>query len=449
MNQDSAATTTESPSRYAQGEIDLFGLAAGLWLKKMAIICITLTIVVAGAVYVAITPSRYVASAQIRPPKLFDLVQINETPSLEEAREAGLSSTKKESELLTVTPHMAFQRATFELKSAEVQNLVLGIMLAERKGERPEEICEEDENFACYEVGIELPRTAQNSSLQPSDAVTVTVSHQHPELARDLLNEHIRQVNNKVSNALVGERQGSLAARISHLEMQISRAISMEHLDNTDTITRLTEEDELARLDLEDRIAALQKKAAQLRLDKISSIEEAFFIAKNLNIEEPISLTQLSQRQASEQGGMAISADFSNRSDPAFLRGTRMLSVEITALKKRESDDFTIPEIRTLQEELALLDTNREIQLLNARKDNSAFVSNIRSLRIKLDRLRSQANQDYRSVRVLGLVQAPETPEHPDRPRKALILIFSLFAGGFLGILVALVMMAADRRQTA
>lgn len=446
MNQDSNSTEIESQPLYAQDEIDLFELAAGLWAMKWTIVGIALATLLAGVIYIAIAPPVYMASAQVRPPSLSDLVQVNETQSLEEAREAGLGSAEAES-MLTVTPLKAFQKAMYELESPDVQNLVLRVILAGKEGDNSEDICEEEEDFVCYSMGIELPKTTKNSTLQTSDSVTVTVSHSNPKTARDLLNEHIKQANTEVVNALVGELKDSLAARITHLEVEISRAISMEELANADTIARLAEADELARLNLEDKIAAIKKKALQLRLDKISVLEEAFGIARSLDIEEPISLTQLSQRQASPEGGMAISADFSNRSDPYYLRGTRMLSAEIAALKNRKSDDFTIPEIRKLEEQLALLDTNRKIQLLQARKDNSAFVSNIGALRAKLDELQAQANQDYSAVRVLRLVQPAETPESPVSPRKGLILALCLFVGGFLGMLVALVQVAAANRR--
>ncbi len=449
MNQDSNIAEIQPQDLYAQDEIDLFELAAGLWSKKRTISGITLATLLAGVFYIATAPSMYLASTQIRPPNLSDLLQINETLSVEHARAAAvIRGDEGKSLFLAVTPHIAFQRATFELESPEIQNLVLNEILAANEGRKPEDICEEEEeDFVCYPIGIELPKTGKNSSLQISDSITVTVSHHNPEMARDLLNEHIRQANTEVVHALAGEIQGSLAARIVHLEAQISRAISMEQLAKTDAITRLSEADEIAKLNLRDKIAALKKKALQLRLDKISTLEEAYDIASSLSIKEPISLTQLSHRQEASQGAMAISADFSNRRDPSYLRGTRMLSAEIAALKNRKSDDFTIPEIRKLEEQLSILDTNREIQLMEARKDDSAFVSNIGALRTKLDELQAQSNQDYNAVRALRVVQPAMTPKSPVKPRKKLILAICLFAGGFLGTLVALVMVAADKHK--
>ena len=145
---------------------------------------------------------------------------------------------------------------------------------------------------------------------------------------------------------------------------------------------------------------------------------------------------------------MAINADFSTQGDPYYLRGTRMLSAEITTLKNRKSDDFTEPEIRKLQEQLALLETNRKIQTLQAREDNSAFITSIQPLRLKLDELQAIAAQDYSKVRLLRLEQPAMAPESPIKPRKKLVLLLCIISGGFLGLLVALVRVAVGNRRT-
>lgn len=136
------------------------------------------------------------------------------------------------------------------------------------------------------------------------------------------------------------------------------------------------------------RIDALRNTAKQRREDRIAALEEALQIAEGTGIESvPLS-------------------NWQNFSAPEYMRGAKAIRQELNVLKKRESDDPFIKELRSLQESLEFL--NR----VDVSPDN---------------------------VAVFTLDNAAQIPETPIKPKKTLILALGLVLGGMLGVFIALV----------
>lgn len=147
--------------------------------------------------------------------------------------------------------------------------------------------------------------------------------------------------------------------------------------------------------DLQSRIASLRESALLKREDRISQLREALSIAKAIGLVEP----QL-------PSSASVTVKGSVNESLAYRRGSKALAAEIEVLQSRSSDDAFVPELRKLQgkyEELSRL--------------------NVDPAKVSVSR------QD-------GEVEVPSTPL---KTKKNLILLAGLIAGLLLGVFLALV----------
>lgn len=421
MNDNALHTTPNT-----EEEIDLIKLFEELWARKWLIAAITGAASIIGIAAALLLPPVYQASTQVRPADLSDLAHINET------------------DMMLVTPEDAFRRGLNELESRHARIQTFDKLLADSKfelsgGDR--------QNLRAVTEGItvSVPKPG-NGSLDTKDYVTVAYDHEDGELAAEVVNSLVDIANQKATDTLVEELRSSIEARASLLEQSIQQEIDLQAQSNIDRVAQLEEIDQLRKLELQDQIDALRAKNLQLRKDRIRALEEALSIAKTLNIEDPVLMAQMSDG-GGFSGGLAVRGGFDGNGNALYLRGTRMLEAEIDALKNRQSDDFTSPEIRDLQEQLARLEHNRQIELLRARKNNSAYVEDIREMRTELNQLRGYLEQDYSNVRVMKMDDAAMAPMTPIKPRRKLIVAVSALSGAMLGILVALIASTMAHRR--
>ena len=146
---------------------------------------------------------------------------------------------------------------------------------------------------------------------------------------------------------------------------------------------------------------------------------------------------------------MAVTADLSAGKDPDYLKGTRFLEAELTALRSRKSNDQNITLLRGLEEKLALLDNNRQVEILESRKDYTAFTGSADALRSQISQLEALIVKDYSTVALMRVDQQGMVPTRPTKPRKMLILAVAIVVGGMLGVLVALIRNAVLSRRAS
>ncbi|TXS90840.1 hypothetical protein FV139_17880 [Parahaliea maris] len=403
---------------YRDDEIDLFELVEGLWARKWLIMGITGAATVAGLITALLLSPSYQASTQVRPPDLSDLAQLSEL------------------EIVEITPTEAFARGLNELNSQHGRMRTFDAV----RDSSPQDLGDEEWNWRTLSEHINITPDKGNNF------ATVSYTNGDAEFSAAVVNQLIETANQLATQTLVEEVKTSLQTKASLLQQRIEQEIALEARSKQDRITQLQERDKLKALILKDQIAALRTKEEQLRLDRIAQLTEALSVAQSLGLEEPQFIAQLG---AGTGNSLAIRADIEGEGDPLYLRGARMLKAEIAALKQRSSNDFTNPDIRNLESDLAMLEYNREVEVLQARADDTAFIVGIRDMRTELNQLKSYLKQDFSGVRVLKLDEPAVAPDRPIKPRKSLIVAASLVAGGMLGVLVALIMNAAANRRRA
>ena len=85
-----------------------------------------------------------------------------------------------------------------------------------------------------------------------------------------------------------------------------------------------------------------------------------------------------------------------------------------------------------------MLEVNRDVEVLNNRKDEDLFLQDVERLRTEASRLRA-LNIDMSTLKLVMVDRQAQEPLKPIKPRKALIIALCLVVGLMLGTLAALI----------
>lgn len=430
MKPDTQAAAYNPPPGH-DDEIDLFELAAGLWRRKWLIAGATAAAGSLALVYLLVSTPVFQAKAYLRPPLASQLVRINETG------------------VLTIDSDGAFKRVVAEARSLDAQRAVFKTNLEGFLKDAPTGTADEDALFLnAFSPRIQLDIRGNGKNGTDSDELGLTIAFQHPDpvYSAAVANELARVAEERALRSVLDEMQSSLRTKIQALNEQILQEERVLREGSADKIARMQEQDKLWRLQLQDQISTLKSKARQLREDRVARLEEALAIAGRLGLENPAPVSMLSRDQG-YTNPPALAADRFTEEEPLFLRGSRMLEAELAVLRDRQSDAHMHPELRELEQKLALLDNNREIEILRGRENYRAFTENTEELRAQIARLEGFLKQMYDSVQMMRVDQHAIPPSSPIKPRKALVMAVALMAGALLGILAALILNAVDNRH--
>lgn len=149
---------------------------------------------------------------------------------------------------------------------------------------------------------------------------------------------------------------------------------------------------------IQRRIDVLRTTALQEREDRVARLQEALRVAEAVGKDAP----EVTAGRTSSDGELSAFVDGSLM----YMRGANAIRAELEVLQARKSDDPFISELRGLQGQLEFL----------------------KGVAIKLD-----------NVAVFTLDSAAEVPETPIKPKRALILVLGIVLGGMLGGGTALV----------
>jgi len=169
----------------------------------------------------------------------------------------------------------------------------------------------------------------------------------------------------------------------------------------SELIKNVTTEASVNARNLEQRILSLRETAQRMREDRIQQLREALQIAKAIGLATPVVNTS---------AAVDITVDTGNKLD--YQRGSKALAAEVEALESRPSDD--------------------------------AFIADLRSLQVRYDFYR-KLNVDPERISVYRQDGVVEVPESPIKPRKVLILALGVFGGLMLGGFLALIRFLISR----
>ncbi|MHA4976583.1 Wzz/FepE/Etk N-terminal domain-containing protein [Pseudomonas extremorientalis] len=385
-------------------------------------VLIIVTVVLAGilsAVYAFLVTPEYQVTSVLRPAAINELDALNR------------------SEVYTLPPAQALIKVGEALESYDIR---LGFFRSHQNlfkaFSRPGRTLEQSfEEFNKNSISLEVPDLKKTDTLS-SNYIRLEMTYPKGVDGVSILNGFVEYAINAERQQIAADLSVIVKNRLTEIEGKLSAARSSYEVDKEAKIATLVEKDVLRRAQLQDELKALRAQLKVVRGDRLALLGESIAIAKSLGIQKPSTLSSLGDKNNSRSSSV-IRTEINNQQVPLYFMGVEALEAERSALLQRKSDDFTDVRIAQIAKDLQLLQSNREIELLNNRKNEDLFLSNVAPLRAEQARLRS-LNLDMAQLKLVVIDKLALEPIKPIKPKKALILLSGLILGGVLGVLIAL-----------
>lgn len=251
-----------------------------------------------------------------------------------------------------------------------------------------------------------------------------------------VVNDFVSYVVELERQEIADDLESLINNRLSSLDMKMEAQRANYNASKEAKIAALLEESALNRARLQDELAALREELKTRRTHRIQKLNEAIAIAESLGIRTPT--TPSAMTQSTRSGTQVIRTEVTNQEIPLYFMGTEALAAERDALANRESDDFIEPRIAEIQSELAMLENNREVEILQERDQEDLYLTDLAQLREEAARLKG-IKLDTERLRLVRLDQLALQSLNPIKPKKAMIIALGLVLGGMLGVFIALV----------
>lgn len=399
-------------------EIDLAELFHSLWEQKLLITLVTLLVGILAAAYAFLATPEYQVQSVLRPALVKDLDALNRT------------------DVYKLTPRQAMQRVGAALESydrrLEFFRANQGLFEALRQPNRSLEQTFESFNRDAFKMLQPDPKKTDSLSAYVGIQLTYPADVNGVALVNGLVEHVLQSERERIDAGLKTVIQN----RLNQLELNMAAARASYEASKEARIAKLLEADSLKRAELQDELKALRQQLKTHRDNRIDQLDEAIHIARSLGIGKPTTPSALGEGERAAQGSV-IRTEVNNQQIPLYFMGSEALEAERNTLLQRRSDDFTEPRIAQIAKELKLLESNRQVELLNKRENEDLFLKDLATWREESARLRN-LQFDVAGLKLVTIDQAALEPLKPIKPRKALILALGLVLGGMLGLFIAL-----------
>ena len=413
-----------SPAPNQNDEIDLFELFESLWKEKVLIVAITLVITLLGGGYAISAKPTYEVSVKLNP-EASEAAQIL----------SGLSFG--ESLKISVDNYVRFIESPAFLEALYYQGYFDELFGDKRPDSAEAALRGISSLFTVNQLGDK-----KQASIYPYE-VLMLVSD--PLVGENLLNQVLSLADNQLSYDARSKYDSLKANRITRLLKQKQTLNSELLAKRNDEITRLEEADQLALRELEEQLKIKTSSYFEDLSDRMKSLEEAIAIAKSLNLVEPVALDRLVRKNERLGANQVVEVVSSNKADPLYMRGTRLLTAELEQLRSRPKDYVPDAEIKKIKDQIEALKTNNKIEILKSRKSDESFNETLQSIRAELAKLQAESFPDNLQFQFAnGKAIAGSSPI---KPKKRFILALSVVIGGLVGIVVALINSTRKKRQ--
>ncbi|WP_447892516.1 Wzz/FepE/Etk N-terminal domain-containing protein [Pseudomonas marginalis] len=406
--------------RLTSDEIDLFELFHAIWKQKKWVIGCTILAGLLGVGYAFLAPRVYQVSSVLRPAAINELDALNR------------------SEVYKLPPGDALAKVGAQLESYQAR---LGFFRANpalfEDLKRPGQSLEQSfEAFNSNAINLVMPDSKK------SDAVNnayLRLEMQYPEGidGAAILNGFVDYAIAQERNQIGADLKVIVNNRLNELKGRIDAARDNYEKGKASKIARLLEADQVQRARLQDELTALRLQMKMERTNRLAELAEAISIARSVGIKNPT--TPLSMGGDALNGSNQVMRTVvTNQKAPLYFMGTEVLEAERAALQQRTNDDFTNSRVAEIAKELRMLDTNREVEVLNSRKNEDMFLPDVEPLWAEEARLRS-LNIDMSALKLVTVDRQAQASPNPIKPRVGIIIALSVVAGLMLGMLVVLI----------
>lgn len=409
---------TSTPHTVLSGEIDLSALVRFIWRQKLLIATFTACCAAIATAYSFSVTPEYVVSAVLRPAELKDLDGLNRTKVYSLPPDEALKRVG--STLDSYDARLGYFRSNPKLQNAFM------------KEGRSVEQAFEDFNSAALK--LVTPDTKKSGSL--SSFIGLDMRYAKGVDGKAVLNEFVRFAIEKERSQISKDLEVMVRNRINEIDAKLDIARIDYSSNKEGRIAELLEADKLQRAKLNDELRAVRAQLKMRREDRIAQLNEAISIARTLGLKRPSTPSSMGQVGV-EASGNIIRTEVTNQQIPLYFMGTDALEAERHALQNRKSDDFADSRIAEIRKELLLLESNRKVQVLQARQNEELFLKGIESLRAERARL-AAINTDMSTLQLVKIDRPAVDPLKPVSPNKTLIVAVGALLGCALGVALAL-----------
>ena len=279
---------------------------------------------------------------------------------------------------------------------------------------------------------------------EPPVSISVEFETQDPAAGVAIVASLVDMANEVATTQAVTDQTNSVSETVIALASDLETRIKQVKQNDLMEIQRLEESNATEKQRLDYKIEALRESNETARRDRIALLQENLVIAQRLGIEDPVDFEDL--KPASTNQGEELSVDVNGGKKPLYFMGVRLLEAEIDALSSRKDNDFTSSELRALQQQRLLLETDADIEKLKARQNFAAFASGADAIMLKINALNAFLDRDLNRVSFIRIDLPPVIPSHPHFPNKRLIVAAATLAGGMLAVIMALILNMRDER---
>ncbi|MDH4870511.1 Wzz/FepE/Etk N-terminal domain-containing protein [Pseudomonas sp. BN515] len=401
---------------YNNDEIDLVELLRSLFQQKYLILAIACLVTLGAIAYAFMATPQYQVQSVLRPVDRGSLDELNGTGVYE------------------LTPVEALGRVGAGLSSYENrlkffrdnQQLFTGLV---EPGRSLEQAFEEFNGSAFTMLQID-PKKPNNLS----EFIGVSLTYPKGVDGVAVVNGLVAAVLEDERARIAADLKVLIANRLFALEQKVEAARASYEASKQAQIATLREQEALRRAQLQDELQALRSELKTRRENRINSLDEAIQIAESLGIQKP---TTPSAMADSQRQGQVVRTEVTSQEVPLYFMGVDALKAERQALSKRRSDDFSEPRIAEIEKELALLSRNRQVEVLEQRKNEDLYLKDLADWRQEAAQLKG-IKFDTRTLQLVRLDQLALEPLRAVKPKKTLIIGLGGVAGLTLGVLVAL-----------
>ncbi|WP_051396275.1 Wzz/FepE/Etk N-terminal domain-containing protein [Ignatzschineria larvae DSM 13226] len=421
-------TKMSPPQVVDNDEIDLFELASNLWKEKKIIAIVTGVVTIVALLYALFASPVYQARTVLKPVT---------TKNLDALNVSGIYSLTPKAALAQVGEQLASYNLRYQFFLDHLE--LFGV-----KDPEKEDLEQVFRQFDNQNVKLEVPKDKEDLALANSLILQIN----YPKTMNG-----VAIINGLVNAATQAERENIketmsvvIDNQIQKLSDDIEVARAGYFANKESKIAQLEEKTILDRQVLLDELAALKETLKKQRLNRIEQLNEAIKIASDLGIVKPTKSTAFGGSGDISIDGNIIRTEVSNNHDPLYFMGTEVLTAERDQLLARKSDDFTSGRILEIEQQLKLLEHNRQAEILAMRKNDDLFLAELAENRKKVAQLKG-IRVNFDRVKIVDVDEPAIKPLKPIKPKKSLIVVIGFLLGGMIGVGVALVRIVVRNRR--
>lgn len=272
--------------------------------------------------------------------------------------------------------------------------------------------------------------------------VKISLKHANEQVLVDLLHNYLNYVNDEQLKLLVSQSENIKASSLNSLKTTIELLREKALFDRQMQIQRIEEQNELQIEKLENEKKLLIELLTKNRQSQLAQIKEAMSIAEKLDIKNPTPIDEFSANNSEAATNIKLN---SQQELPLYLMGTRYLTALTETLKSRNDEQLST-KINELEKQITQLMLDPKLTALKNRKSDDPYIEGLTELVNKQKELQKKS-LSFNRVKMFSIQKQPFITNKNVGPKKLLIVVSALLMSGFIGIIIALMRVATERRK--